>query len=57
MIPLASICEPAIGGSLVGGDKKPLKLKIFGEALWTFTMLNGLPELSRLMLRLLTPEK
>ena len=47
MITRASICDPAIGGSLVGGDKYPLKLQKFGDALWKFTMLN---ELSNLML-------
>ena len=50
MIALASNCEPAIGGSLVGGGKKPNKLQKFGDALRTFTMLNGIPESSRLML-------
>ena len=49
-IALASICDPAIGGSLVGGDKLPLKLQKFGDTLWTFTLLNGLPESSRLAL-------
>ena len=45
MIALASNCDPAIGG-----DKQPLKLQNFGDALRTFTMLNGIPESSRLML-------
>ena len=43
-------CDPAIGGSLVGGDKQPLRLQKFGDALRTFTLLKGLPELSRLTL-------
>ena len=50
MIALTSICDPAIGGSLVGFDKEPIKLQKFEDALWTFTILKGLPELSRLML-------
>ena len=50
MIALASNCDPAIGGSLVGGDKQPLKLQKFGDALQTFTLLNGVPESSRHML-------
>ena len=37
MITLASVCDPEIGGSLVGGDKLPLKLQKFGDALRTFT--------------------
>ena len=40
-IALASVCDPSIEGSLVGGDKKPLKVQKFGDALRTFTMLNG----------------
>ena len=47
---IANNCDSAIGGSLVGGDKQPLKLQKFGDALQTFTMLNGIPESSRLML-------
>ena len=54
---LASICELAFGGSLVGSDKYPLKLQKFGDALWMFTMLNGLLEFSKLMLLLLSPEE
>ena len=50
MIALARVCDPAIGGSHVGGDKLPLKLQKFGDALRKFTMLNGIPESSRLML-------
>ena len=45
-----SNCDPAIEGSLVGVDKQPLKVQKFGEALRTFTLLNGLPEWSRLIL-------
>ena len=45
----------AIGGSLVGGDNKPLQK--FGDALLTFTMLNGLPASLRLKLSLLSPEE
>ena len=47
---LASICDTAIGRSLVGGEKEPLKLQKFGDALPTFTLLNGLPESSTLTL-------
>ena len=43
---LARFCDPAIGGILVDGDK----LQKIGDALGTFTMLNGLLELSRLIL-------
>ena len=50
MIALASICDPAIWGSFVRGDKYPLKLQNFGDTLWTFTMLNVLPEWSIQML-------
>ena len=44
MITPASVCDPAIGGTLVGGDKWPLKLQNIGDALQTFTVLNGLHE-------------
>ena len=47
---LASMCDPAIVSSIVGGEKQPLKLQKFEDPLWAFTMLNGLPKLSRLML-------
>ena len=50
MIALASVCDPAIGGSLEGRDKKPLKMQKFGDALGMFTLLKGLPESSRLTL-------
>ena len=52
MIALASVFDPANGGSLVGGDKLPLKLQKYGHALWTFTMLNGIPEPESLRLML-----
>ena len=50
MIALANILDPAIGGSLVGGDKQPLKVQKFEDALLMFLLLRGLPEPSRLML-------
>ena len=56
MITLASICDPAIWGSLVGGDKQPLTSQKCGDTLWTFTMLNELPESSRHMLQLFSPD-
>ena len=46
MIALASICDPAIRGSLVGGHKYPLKLQKFADALQMLTMLNELSESS-----------
>ena len=48
MITLVSACDPEIGVSLV--DQWPLKLQKFGDALQIFTILNGLPELSRFRL-------
>ena len=48
MIALASICDHAIGGSIVGGDIKTFKLQKFGDTLRMFTLLNGLSESSRL---------
>ena len=50
MIALASACDHAIGGSLVGGDKQQLKLQKFGDGLQMFTMLNELLESLTLML-------
>ena len=50
MIPLANMCDPAIGSSLVGGEKQPLKLQKIGDTLQKFAMFNGLSEWSRLML-------
>ena len=47
---LASVCDPAIGDSFVGGDKLPLKLQTFGEALKTLKLLNGVPKSPRLTL-------
>ena len=47
-IPQKSVCDPAIEGSLVGVNKQPLQLKKFGHSLRTFTLLNGLPESSRI---------
>ena len=44
MIILASACDPALGGRLVGDIKQPHKLHKFGGALCTFTMLNEVPE-------------
>ena len=33
MIAPASICDTAIRGSLVGGDKEPFKLQKFGDTM------------------------
>ena len=50
MIALTSNYDPEIGDSLVGGDKQSLKLQKCGDALRTFTMLNGIPESPRCVL-------
>ena len=57
MITLARICDIAIGIALELVLNSHISCKKFGDALLTFTVLNGLPESFRLTIYLLSPQE